>query len=228
VLRGDVAHLDGTPRERALGRFAALVAEAPWTITADDLDRLRAVGLGDEALVQATGIAGFFCYVTRVADATGIDYDYVSPLPLLEPDRAREPLPRPPRERWPHGSRSPRLTLDLRPATAAALAAWEEYLFDRDVPLARRERRLLAARAAGHACDAAGTARHGAGEPAGEREARLAAFADRLSLAPWTTSAADLDALRAAGLDDAALLDAIGTVAYQSARSRIDLALAAS
>jgi uncharacterized protein YciW len=166
--------------------------------------------------------------VTRVADATGIDYDYVSPLPLLEPDRDRAPLPRPPRERWPVASAEPRLTLGLRPATAAALAAWDGYLFDRDAPLARPERALLASRAAAHACDAAGVERHGAAEPSDERAARLAAFADRLSLTPWASSAADLDGLRAVGLDDAALLDAIGTVAYQSARSRIDLALAAS
>mgnify|MGYP000033995590 CR=1 FL=1 len=35
----------------------------------------------------------------------------VSPLPLLEPDRDRAPLPRPPRERWPVASPEPRLTL---------------------------------------------------------------------------------------------------------------------
>lgn len=205
-----------------------MLAEAPWTIASADLDRLRAVGLGDEALVQAIGIAGFFCYVTRVADATGIDYDYESPLPLLEPDRDREPLPRPPREAWPAPATEPRLSLALRPASAAALAAWDAYLFDRDAPLARGERALVAGTAAWHACDAAGVDRHGRRAPTNERESRLADFADRLGLAPWTSSPTDLDGLRAIGLDDAALLDAIGTIAYQSARSRIDLALAAS
>ena len=38
-----------------------------------DLDRLRAAGLDDRAIHDATQVIGFFNYITRIADALGVE-----------------------------------------------------------------------------------------------------------------------------------------------------------
>lgn len=227
-MRGGPKSLAASPRERALAGFASLLTEAPWTVEAADFDRLREVGFGDETLVQIVNIAAYFNYVTRVADATGIEYDYESPLARLEPDRAKAPLDRPSMDAWPRANKAPRLSLALRPATQEALGRWRAYVFGRETPLTKRERTLLAHTAAFHCCDAAGAEEHGSEQPQGERDARLVEFAKKLTLAPWQTTDADLDRLREAGLDDRALLDVIGTVGLQNVLSRTRLALDAA
>ena len=46
---------------------------------AADLDELRRVGFDDRAIHDATQIVGYFNYVTRVADALGIEPETFSP-----------------------------------------------------------------------------------------------------------------------------------------------------
>ncbi len=42
-------------------------------MTADDIDALRAAGLDDVAIHDATQVIGFFNYINRVADALGVE-----------------------------------------------------------------------------------------------------------------------------------------------------------
>ena len=134
--------------------MASLLTEAPWTVDEGDLDRLRAVGLGDASVVQVVTIAAMFNHLVRAADGTGIELDYASPLPKLAVNRDRAPAPRPPPAEWPRVA--PRLARSLRPATMAAFEAWRAYLFDESDVLPRRERAVIARTAAFHLCDAAG------------------------------------------------------------------------
>jgi uncharacterized peroxidase-related enzyme len=53
------------------------------------------------------------------------------------------------------------------------------------------------------------------------RERALVGYADRVTLAPATIAAADIDRLRAAGLDDRAIHDACAIVAYFAFVNRI-------
>lgn len=221
----DPATAGATARERALAGLASVVTEAPWTVDAGDLGRLSAAGLRDDEIVQAVSIAAVFNHLTRVADATGIEPDYTTSLPRLAVDVAREPLPRPDPGAWPRPA--PRLPLSLRPATEAAVAAWRAYAFAPSAGLSARERTLAARVAAFHTADAAGVAAHAGATPESPREAALAAFAERLTLAPWRVAPADLDALRAHGCDDRALLDLIATIGFQNMDSRLTLALGA-
>ncbi len=55
--------------------MASLLTEAPWTVDAGDLDRLRAVGLGDATVVQVVTIAAMFNHLVRAADGTGIELE---------------------------------------------------------------------------------------------------------------------------------------------------------
>ena len=52
--------------------FAVRLTTAAYKLTADDLDRLRAVGFDDTAILQITLIASWFNYINRVADALGV------------------------------------------------------------------------------------------------------------------------------------------------------------
>jgi uncharacterized peroxidase-related enzyme len=235
IRAGAGAFVARSPRERALAGFAALITTAPWTLTRADLDRLRAVGLPDEGVVQAVTIGALFNYVTRVADAIGLEFDYESPLPRLQVDVSVEPLPRPDREGWPALDVDPALdpgaalslSLALRPASAAAFERWRAHVFERDAPISRRDRAVLGRAAAFHVCDAAGVSAFADAAPTSPREAALAAYATKLTLAPWQMTEADLAPLRRESLDDAALLHVVAVVALQNTLSRIRLALGA-
>jgi alkylhydroperoxidase family enzyme len=222
------ADLRASPRERALAGFAALLTEAPWTVDAEDIERLRAAGLSEEGIEQAISVAAIFNYFTRVADGSGIDFDYESPLPRISVDRAREPLPRPPPSTWNpavDGSLVP--VFPRRAHFQPALASWHAYLFERDAPLSRRERLVVARAAAEELCDAGALARWRDAHPADEREHALAAYAKKLTCTPWAVGAADLTPLRALGFSDGAILDAITLTAHQNTFTRMHHGLVA-
>ena len=111
--------------------------------------------------------------------------------------------------------------LALLPDAPAAWDRWREYLFDGPLSLPPATRERLAEIAAAAACD-----RSLAG-PGADLADPLERFADTLSRAPWSVGQADVDALRATGLDDLAVLHAVAVVAFQSAESRLRIGLSA-
>ena len=161
-----------------------------------------------------------FNYLTRVADASGIEFDYASPLPAFQPERDREPAPRPDREAWPVINDEFR-TLPSFPVTSEAWQRWQEYVFNSEEPLNRRERRVLARAAAQETCDRARADELAEYTPRDDREALLDSFARKLSRSPWQMKPANLQALRDAGYPELALLHAISVVALQNAGSRL-------
>lgn len=207
-------------RAAELARFAATLTAAPWSITPEHGARLAAQGLGSDAIEAATGVVAMFNYLTRVADASGIEFDYVSPLPVFQPDRDREPVPRPDRASWPVVPAEHRRLPGFL-AMAQAWRQWREYVFDTEEPLSRRERRLLAAAAARECCDRTRADELADHTPRDDRESLLDSFARKLSRQPWRMAAADLAALRDAGYPEPALLHAISVVALQNAESRL-------
>ena len=59
--------------------FAAKLTHTQQNMTAHDLVMLRHLGFGEEAIMDTVQIVAFFNYITRVADALGLD-----PEPFLE------------------------------------------------------------------------------------------------------------------------------------------------
>ena len=59
--------------DQALCAYAEKLTRAPSEMGAPDVARLRAVGLDDVAIHDATQIIGFFNYINRVADALGVE-----------------------------------------------------------------------------------------------------------------------------------------------------------
>ncbi len=58
---------------RALCDFAARLTRAPATVSAADIQALRAHGLDDADIHDAIQVVAYFNYVNRVADAVGVE-----------------------------------------------------------------------------------------------------------------------------------------------------------
>jgi hypothetical protein len=215
----------GDPRIRTLARIAVVVAEEPWQLGGALAGADHA--LGDDELAHAVMLAAYFGHLNRIADVVGVPLDYSvrHDPPHADPSvPALAPAPR-------ATAIDPVPLLTRRASTAQAIAAWHDYVFERDAPLARADRRRIAvhvARMLGHALD------DSAGDPAlldrthsvGARDAALLALARVVTLAPWQLDDSRYQPLRALGLDDTAVFDACVVASTAGVVSRIAVALA--
>jgi alkylhydroperoxidase family enzyme len=225
VLQGDDESL--APRARALARLATTLTAQPWALTGEAVQDAGRQGLDEEQIEAAVGVISMFNYFTRVADATGIEFDYQTPLPAFEPNLRQVTAPRPDRSvsssRPVAARRRPQ-----HPQLRAAWASWRTYVLDADEPISRRERRLLASVAAEEAADWEGAEALNGGKSAGDGDDRLVGFARKLSRQPWSMETEDLERLRAAGYCEEAVLHVISVVAHQNADSRLAAGLTAA
>jgi alkylhydroperoxidase family enzyme len=167
-------------------------------------------------------LASFFGYLNRVADAVGIELDYEVQERPAAADPSTEPMPRPDADERP-GATAPAIPLSLRPGAQEAFDAWRAYAMERDSPLSRKQREVIA----GVVAD--GTGDDSLGAPCvtvTKVDRALAKYADTIARAPWRLGADAMAPLRAAGLDDLAIWDAIFVASYQSFASRLAVALA--
>jgi len=95
VLTGDEDSL--SPRARALARLATTLTAQPWEFTGEIVKDAIRQGLDPDHVEAAIGVVAMFNYFTRVADASGIEFDYQSPLPAFQPDLGQTPAARPER-----------------------------------------------------------------------------------------------------------------------------------
>lgn len=65
--------------DRALCVFATKLTHEPESMQAADLDALRHAGFDDRAIHDATQVVAYFNYVTRVADALGVEPEQFIP-----------------------------------------------------------------------------------------------------------------------------------------------------
>jgi uncharacterized peroxidase-related enzyme len=62
-----------SPQDRALCEFAAKLTRDQHAMAPGDLDRLREHGFTDRGIHDATQVISYFNYITRVADALGVE-----------------------------------------------------------------------------------------------------------------------------------------------------------
>jgi alkylhydroperoxidase family enzyme len=212
--------LRGTPaRVRVLAQLVVLVTETPWALTRADRERAHGAGLTDDEILHAVALSAYFGHLNRVADAVAVPLDYVVQLPVPHAEPATPPLA--PAPHAVHGGAA--IALSSRPATAAAIEAWRAYVMDRDQPLPRDTRRAIArwvAALLGDASSEMATA-------VDVLDAELRKLAEVVTLAPWRLGAPAYVALRARGMDDATLFDAVVVASTAGVQSRIAVALAA-
>jgi alkylhydroperoxidase family enzyme len=196
----------------------------PWALTREAVQDAGRQGLDAERIEAAVGVISMFNYFTRVADATGIELDYLTPLPAFEPDLRQASAPRPDRSGWPSRQRR-RRQRPLHRQLQAAWKSWRAYVLDADKPISRRERHLLASVAAEEAADWEGAEALGGSKSLADGDDRLVAFARKLSRQPWRMEEGDLAGLRTSGYSEEAILHVISVVAHQNADSRLVIGL---
>ena len=62
-----------SPQDRALCDYAVKLTRHQAEMAPADLDELRAAGFDDRAIHDATQVIAYFNYITRVADALGVE-----------------------------------------------------------------------------------------------------------------------------------------------------------
>lgn len=63
------------PQERALCAYAEKLTLHPADMRHSDVEELRALGLGDEAIHSAIQVIAYFNYINRIADAVHVDLE---------------------------------------------------------------------------------------------------------------------------------------------------------
>jgi alkylhydroperoxidase family enzyme len=199
----------------------------PWALTREAVRDAGRQGLDEEQIEAAVGVISMFNYFTRVADATGIEFDYVTPLPAFEPNLDRVTAPRPDRPGPSRRPAGPRIR-PRHPQLQAAWESWRTYVLDAEGPISPRERRLLASAAAEESADWDCAQAFSGLKAAADGDDRLVVFARKLSREPWRMEPGDLEGLRAAGYSEEAILHVISVVAHQNADSRLVAGLRAA
>jgi len=210
-----------TSRMRGLAELVTIVTEAPWTLSRTHRDRSHEAGLGDEDILHAIMLSSYFGHLNRIADVVAVPLDYQVQVEPPHADPSVEPWPTAP------GPVVGRLAIELerRPTTANALAAWRSHAFERNAPLTRRQRHVIARWVALWLGDG------GISRPddltANPLDDDLRILAEQVTLAPWKLDDRSFDRLRASGFDDAALFDACVVASTAGVLSRITVALTA-
>ncbi len=203
-------------------RLAVAVTEHPWAMTGRDLSQARAAGLADHAVLHAVLQSCLFGHYNRIADAVGVELDYPDRFgaPRIEP--ATPPYLRPDE---PPDQAAPRpIELESWPEVAELAHAWERYALEREAPLTRRQRAVVAAAVA----ERLGDTTREAVAPESDLEAALVELAGVVTLAPWRLGPEAYARIRELGLpDDADVFDAVATASSVGVASRIRVSLAA-
>ena len=71
-MRRDYRQANLSEQDRTRLDFVVRLTRAAYKLTAEDLQKLRAVGFDDVGILQITLIASWFNYINRVADALGV------------------------------------------------------------------------------------------------------------------------------------------------------------
>ncbi|MBA3460057.1 MAG: hypothetical protein H0T46_08865 [Deltaproteobacteria bacterium] len=210
----------GDLRMQSLGEIASLVTLEPWSLSRSHHAEWHTTGLSDDDILQGIVLSSYFGHLNRIADAVAVPLDYTVELMPPATDPTEPPLlPSPIAV-----TGRPALELSRRPATAQAIAAWRTYMFERDAPLTRRQRTVLARWVSMFLGDG------GISTPAdltvNPIDSALRDLAEIVTLAPWKLSDESFAPLRKHGLDDAALFDAVAVASSAGFFSRITVALA--
>jgi uncharacterized peroxidase-related enzyme len=75
ALRVDYRTADLNDADRAMLDYVDILTRRPVDVRREEVDRLRANGFNDTAILQINLIASWFNYINRVADALGVGRD---------------------------------------------------------------------------------------------------------------------------------------------------------
>ena len=68
-----VAEID--EKDLAMLEYVTKLTLEPWSMTEDDVVKLRDVGFSDEAILDICQVAGYYAFVNRLADGLGVELE---------------------------------------------------------------------------------------------------------------------------------------------------------
>lgn len=74
-LEQDYTQASLSPADRAMLDYTARLTRTPSAMTRDDMDRLRAAGFNDRAILDIAQITAYYAYVNRLADGLGVSLE---------------------------------------------------------------------------------------------------------------------------------------------------------
>lgn len=74
-LRQDYRRAPLSNADRAMLDYAVKLTLEPWNVHKDDVDRLRACGFSDAAILDINQIAAYYNFVNRLADGLGVELE---------------------------------------------------------------------------------------------------------------------------------------------------------
>lgn len=77
IVATDYTRANLSPRERALADHAVLLTRTPGKVTQADVEKLRAAGLDDRAVLDLTLVVAYFNFANRLANGLGLTADDV-------------------------------------------------------------------------------------------------------------------------------------------------------
>jgi len=75
ALTTDFRTADLEPVDLAMLDYADKLTSTPGEMIAEDVERLRAVGLDDRAIHDLCAIVAYYAFVNRIADGLGVDLE---------------------------------------------------------------------------------------------------------------------------------------------------------
>ncbi len=61
--------------DRALFDYAVKLTREPWAMTRKDIEKLRAAGFSDSAILDANLVSAYYAFVNRLADGLGVELE---------------------------------------------------------------------------------------------------------------------------------------------------------
>ena len=75
MLAQDFERAPISEADKAMLRYAAKLTRTPARITAEDVQRLRAAGFDEAAILDICQVTAYFAFVNRIADGLGVELE---------------------------------------------------------------------------------------------------------------------------------------------------------
>jgi uncharacterized peroxidase-related enzyme len=75
AIKADYTSAPISEADRVMLDYVAKLTREPWTVEATDVERLRASGFDDRAILDICQVVGYYAFVNRLADGLGVELE---------------------------------------------------------------------------------------------------------------------------------------------------------
>lgn len=75
AIQTDYTRAPISDAERTMLDYSVKLTREPWNMKPEDVERLRAAGLSDAAILDLNLVASYYAFVNRIADGLGVELE---------------------------------------------------------------------------------------------------------------------------------------------------------